>query len=139
MVNQNRLKINSRETVPTHFGYMAFVASGLMAGSIGMGGPALVLWVFAHTWSSEKSRGFLFANFAGFLPFQMIYLISAFGMPIVKMIGLGVLFSPIIFLGTTLGLKLGKRISKDRLTGIVFGLLYAIALASIIAPWVSRK
>ncbi len=139
MTIQNRLKIKPTENVPAAWGTFAFLMSGLMAGSLGMGGPALVLWVVAHTWSSSKSRGFLFVNYAGFLPFQFVYLVSAFGQPIVDTIYIGLLFSPLIFLGTILGLWVSKFISKDRLSKIIYFLLYAIALVSIIAPFMSRK
>jgi uncharacterized membrane protein YfcA len=46
----------------------------------------------------------------------------------------GLAFAPLVVLGSTLGVRLGDYIAKDRLRQIAYGILLVTALASILAP-----
>ena len=48
-------RVQPAEAVHWFWGGLAFIASGLLAGVCGMGGPPLVLWALAHKWSAERT------------------------------------------------------------------------------------
>lgn len=112
------------------WGFVAWMASGLLSGFCGMGGPPLVLWSMAHTWSSEKTRGFLFAVFALASPIQLILLSITFGTEILWSIGLGIAFSPVVYLGNRVGLPLGNRMNKTKLRRAAMGVLFLIGVVA---------
>ncbi|MBN1830134.1 MAG: hypothetical protein JW884_13470 [Deltaproteobacteria bacterium] len=116
----------------THWSWagLSFVASGLLAGICGMGGPPLVLWSMAHTWSSEKTRGFLFAVYVASIPIQIILLYFAFGSNILSSVMLAIIFSPFVYLGTLVGMPIGNRMSKDKLRGIAYAILMTLGISA---------
>jgi uncharacterized protein len=106
----------------------AFSASGFIGGLCSMGGPPMVLWVMAHDWTSERTRAFLFGTFMSVAPFQLAVLYLTFGDDVVKGMALGAALSPVVLLGSLLGLRIGARFSKPLLRRLAFLLLIAIAL-----------
>lgn len=117
-----------------HWGWggFAFIGSGLLTGLCGMGGPPLVMWSMAHDWSTEKTRGFLFAVFAMSIPFQIVMLGMTFGMSILWNVAIGIAFAPLVYLGAIIGLPIGNRMAKDRLRHIAYAILLAIGCSSVI-------
>lgn len=115
-----------------HWGWggLAFVGSGLLAGAVGMGGPPLVLWSMAHDWSTQKTRGFLFAVFATSIPFQIVLLSLTFGRSILWYAVIGIAFLPLVYLGAAMGLPVGNRMEKNRLRGIAYAILFAIGISA---------
>ncbi|MBU1701791.1 MAG: TSUP family transporter [Candidatus Eisenbacteria bacterium] len=120
------------ESVHWIWGGLAFSSSGILAGVSGMGGPPLVLWSLAHNWSAEKTRGFLFAVFATSIPVQLALLYIAFGPDILHSVLLALLLTPAVFLGASIGMPIGNRMSKPALRKIINIILLIIGLASII-------
>lgn len=118
-----------------HWGWagFAFSTSGLLAGICGMGGPPLVLWLMAHDWGTQKTRGFLFAVFATAIPAQIILMVLTFGSSILLSIALGFAFFPLVYLGTRVGLPIGDRMTKDNLRRFAYALLLLIG-TSAVAP-----
>jgi uncharacterized membrane protein YfcA len=114
------------------WGGLAFAASGLLAGVCGMGGPPLVLWVMAHNWSAQKTRGFLFAGFAISIPVQIIILRLTFGPDILRSVLLGIAFLPIVWAGAKIGLPLGNRMGKDRLRQIAYAILLILGISALV-------
>ncbi len=124
-------RVRPAETVHWVWGGLAFTASGLLTGVCGMGGPPLVLWALAHKWSSERTRGFLFAVFATAIPLQIVLLCLIFGEGISKNVVMGIMFVPVVYLGTVVGLPLGNRLSKEELRRIVSVILLIFGLSSM--------
>lgn len=93
-----------------------------------MGGPPLVLWVMAHDWTAERTRAFLFASFMSLVPVQLALLYWTFGKDVVYGIAVGAALSPVVFLGSLFGLRVGALIPKPLLRRLAFFLLVAIAL-----------
>jgi hypothetical protein len=118
------------------WGILSWAASGLLSGICGMGGPPLVLWAMAHTWSTEKTRGFLFAVFAMTTPLQLVLLCITFGMEIFWSIGLGILFSPVVYMGYRIGLPLGSRINKGKLRFVALIILFFIGAAALVQVFI---
>jgi uncharacterized membrane protein YfcA len=116
--------------------FFAFSSSGLLAGMTGMGGPPLALWVMAHNWSQEKTRGFFFATFLTFIPLQLIMLFLTPGLgPLGKALLTAVAFSPLILLGSYIGLAAGKRISKKRLCDLIYICLLVSGVSAVVSAW----
>ncbi len=106
----------------------AFLASGFTGGLCSMGGPPLVLWVMAHDWSTERTRGFLFASFMCLVPVQLTLLYLTFGQDTLRGALMGLALSPAVLAGSLVGLRVGGRFSKSLLRKLAFALLMAIAL-----------
>lgn len=127
-------KIKPREHL--HWGWtpLTGVASGTMAGAIGMGGPPVVLWVMAHDWPSRTSRAFLWLTFLLLIPPQSAAMVYLFGWPIAYALGLGVAAAPLVILGARLGQTLGEKLNRRRLRVVALLLLLIIALTSVVGP-----
>ena len=120
----------------THWAWagLALVASGLLAGVSGMGGPPLVLWAMAHNWSTEKTRGFLFAVFATSIPVQIFLMCLTFGVDMLWNVAAGAAFLPLVYLGSAIGLPIGNRIPKERLRRIAYAILLIIGAGASVPP-----
>jgi uncharacterized membrane protein YfcA len=120
------------KTMHWGWGGFAFIGSGLLAGLCGMGGPPLVIWSMAHDWSTEKTRGFLFAVFATSIPVQIVLLGLTFGTSILWNAALGAAFLPLIYLGAVIGLPIGNRMAKDKLRRIAYVILLLIGVMGVV-------
>lgn len=119
------------ERVNPFWSGLAFTASGLLAGLLGMGGPPLILWVMAHRWSSLMSRAFLFAVVAMSVPAQLVIMTFGLGTGVLKFIAIGLAASPLVYAGSRLGLPVGNRLSRERLRMLAYGLLLIIGASAI--------
>lgn len=116
------------------WGYVAGFFSGLLNGFANIGGPPIVLWILNQNWSNEKIRATLFGFSLAFVPVQILLILLIFGNYIFNTIWQAVLLSPMIFLGTWLGLKIGERIALNHLKIYMQLLLVLIALCAILKP-----
>ncbi len=128
VVLQTFLQPQPRATLHRGWDLAAFLTSGFTGGLCSMGGPPLVLWVMAHDWTAERTRAFLFASFMGLVPVQLTLLYWTFGKDVVYGMAVGAALSPVVLLGSLLGLRVGARFSKSLLHRLAFLLLVAIAL-----------
>jgi uncharacterized membrane protein YfcA len=108
----------------------AFLASGFLGGVCGMNGPPLVLWSLAHDWSTQKTRGFLFAVFAVSNPILLATLSLTFGSSVLWSAAMGIAFLPLVYVGTRIGLPIGNRMKKDTLKNVAFALLLIIGVSA---------
>jgi uncharacterized membrane protein YfcA len=128
-------KAEPRPSIGLHWSVGAFFTSGVMAGVLGMGGPPLVLWVMATSWSPSRIRAFLLTNFLLLNPISLALLAWKFG-PNIWAVGLvGLLNAPVLLGGTVIGLRIGRRLSRPMLQRAAFTMLLLLALASMAAPW----
>jgi uncharacterized membrane protein YfcA len=126
------------KTMHWGWGGLAFIGSGLLAGVCGMGGPPLVLWSMAHDWSTQKTRGFLFAVFATSIPGQIVLLSLTFGTAILWNVAMGIAFLPLVYLGTVLGLPIGNRMTKDKLRRIANAILLIIGVSAVVPAFLAQ-
>lgn len=113
---------------------LAFAGSGLMQGVSAMGGPPAVLWVMAQPWSSQQSRGFLQALFLLSAPVQLALLVFAKGPAILAPMLTGLVYLPVVAVGTLAGVWLGNRLNKATLRVLALGILAFTALSSLLGP-----
>lgn len=132
-------KIQPRHRVHPIWELPAFVGSGVLGGMVGMGGPTLVLWVMAHDWSNRQTRSFLLFNFLSTSPVQIALLAYFFGAEVLLVACVGLLFAPILFVGTRFGLSVGNRFSRDTLRTISLILLLFLAISALAEPLFSGE
>ncbi|MEN6323617.1 MAG: sulfite exporter TauE/SafE family protein [Proteiniphilum sp.] len=113
---------------------LAFLLSGVFSGTIGMGGPPLVLWVMAHDWEPAKIKGFYFASFLLFIPIMIFFMavLPGFG-SLSKPILFSLAFFPLIYAGSLIGLKIGNRLSKRKLYVVTSVFLLLTGISTIIS------
>ncbi len=137
LVIQWVFQVKPQEHVSMRWTVVAFGASGFLAGFCGMGGPLMAIWVMAHDWKAERSRGFFFFLFLTTLTPQALVLLFAFGNQVVEGFLFGFLVLPISLSGGWLGLKLGSRLKRKGLRQLVYMILMLVALRAIATPFFS--
>ncbi|WP_157845897.1 TSUP family transporter [Kiloniella litopenaei] len=123
-----------RENLHPIWTFLAFGASGYTAGLIAVGGPPIVLWVMAHKWTNGQIRSFLFASFLASAPINAVVLYLVLGDSVFAPMLYGLAFSPLIALGSHLGVKLGHAFSPEKLRTIAFSILAISSLSSVAGP-----
>ena len=125
--------VEPRDEVRPLWGWLAFALSGLMGGTFGMGGPAVMLWAISHNWDTIKIRAFLFSTFLLIIPLQIGLLCALFGQLAVDGLLLGVLMIPAVVTGSLLGLPLGNRLPTSLMRLATYVLLLIVGGKMIIA------
>lgn len=115
--------------------WIAFLASGLLLGFCGVGGPPIVMWAASKGWLPMQTRAVLFFIFLSSMIPQVALLLWRFGEAIHDAILIGLAGAPVVLLGTWLGLKIGHRFSPARLRNATFLLLLLMALYESASPW----
>jgi uncharacterized membrane protein YfcA len=128
-----------RERLHPVWGCLAFPLSGFLQGLVGMGGPAMVFWVQAHDWGTQRSRAFLFAMYLISIPPALFVLSLVFGSRILSAGFVSALILPLLLMVTHFGLRLGTRLGRQRLRRISLGLLLLMGLASLLAPLLNTR
>ena len=124
-----------RKELHPGWGIVAFPVSGFLQGLVGMGGPAMVLWVQAHDWDTRQSRGFLFAMYLISIGPAIAMLYMAFGDRIIEPSIIAATLTPLLLVTTSLGLAAGTKLGRKRLRRLTLGVLVLIGLAGLFAPW----
>lgn len=127
-------KVEPKDHLHPAWGWLSFASSGFLQGLASLGGPPIILWVMAQQWSNQSSRVFLFTLLLVSTPFQVAMLYFNYGDELTQALLLGVLFSPLVALGSALGVKVGNLIPKPRLRKISFMVLVVVAVVSILSP-----
>jgi len=128
------LRIRPRDAWPWYWGPAACAASGLTGGLAGMGGPPIVIWVMAHTWSSDRARATMWMLFTGLMPVQLVVLYFMYGETTLDGAVTGAILWPVAILGSIPGLWLGKRLPPRVLRGTSVVLLFIASIYVIIQP-----
>ena len=117
-----------------HWGWggFAFLSSGVLQGVCGMGGPPLVIWSMAHDWSGEKMKGFLFAAFGLTIPVQLVLLASSFGGAILKDVLFGLACFPLVYVGSLIGLRVGRSLDRKKLRAFAYALLLVTGVSAVV-------
>ncbi len=131
-------KIEPREAISKGWGYLSAALSGLLTGFANIGGPPIILWILAHRWQNEKMRVTSLAFTLAFVPFQIILLPMIFGKSILIAFLSAIVLTPIIYLSTKIGLRVGSMLSRRHLRMSMQGLLFLIAMISILKPILGR-
>lgn len=127
-------RFQPRSRLHPAWAWLAFPASGFLQGLVGMGGPAMVLWVQAHDWDTRKSRGFLFSLYLiGLFP-SMAMIFWTFGQRVGPSAVMALALIPVLLWVTVQGLKVGTWLGRERLRRLTLALLLFVAIVSLAAP-----
>ncbi len=117
--------------LPLPLSAAAFALSGFLQGLVAMGGPPLVLWTTTRSFSAQQARAFTKTLFLLNAPLQVLLLVLLSQTMSADVLGTALLLTPLIFVGTTIGVRIGNRLSKARLNAIALALLVVIGLSAI--------
>jgi len=126
-----------RERLHWGWSWLAFPVSGFLQGLVGMGGPAMVLWVQAHDWDTKNIRGFLFSMYLVSMGPALAMLFFAFGKRLIEPSLFAAALTPLLLIATSLGLKAGTWLGRKRLRQITLAVLILIGVAGLAAPWLN--
>ena len=107
---------------------LAFSASGFFYGLASIGGPPLVIWLTTKDWSVKVSRAFLFGVYVFAIPVHLVSLYYAFPEATVHALILTIIFSPLVMLGSYLGVVFGSMLSGKLFRYIAIFVLSSIGL-----------
>ncbi len=134
VVCKRYVRIDEQKELATKWEIIAFSISGVMLGFVGMGGPAVAIWVMFQPWTAKQSRGFLFAMlFYGMIPLALI-LAWRFGASSIDGLILGALGLPIVFIGTAVGIRIGNRLDRQKLKSYALLALFLIGISALLRP-----
>ena len=117
--------------LPLPISAAAFALSGILQGLVAMGGPPLVLWTTTRSFRAHQARAFTKTLFLLNAPLQVLLLVLLSQTMSADVLGTALLLTPLIFVGTTIGVRIGNRLSKARLNAVALALLVVIALNAI--------
>lgn len=123
---------NAIRQLPLPISVATFSLSGILQGLVAMGGPPLVLWMTTRDLSARQARAFTMTLFLLNAPLQVLLLLFLSHTLSLDVIALALILTPLIYLGTRIGLKLGDRFSKATLNRVALGVLLLIAMNAII-------
>lgn len=121
-----------RQEVHPAWTALASVASGVLAGAVGMGGPPAVLWAMAHDWSTSRFRTFLWTQIVVVAPAVLGVLAWTHGLGVVKLAGAGLATAPLLWLVSLGAMRLTSRWTRQRLHAFAVLVLLAIAIRSLV-------
>ncbi len=110
----------------------AFSLSGILQGLVAMGGPPLVLWMTTRDFNARQARAFTLTLFLLNAPVQVGLLLLLSRSLSAEILLMALALTPLIYLGTRIGLRLGDRFSKPWLNRVALAMLMLIALNAIV-------
>ena len=132
------ISFKPRRSLPLYWDILAFGLSGIMLGMLGMGGPAVVLWLMAHDWEPKRTRAFITTVFLFASPVQIALLYWKFGDTLLQTFIYGIAATPIVIMGALIGVRVGNSFDKIMLKKAVTGFLFLTAMLSIFSPYFAR-
>ncbi len=132
------VKVTPKEKLHAFWGVTAFSISGILNGMVGMGGPPIVLWLMAHTWSPREFRAFTQVTFALGIPYQMALLGLMSATPLWKEMGRSCLYAPLIMAAGMGGIWVGHHFSRERLQKLALILLFTTAILATGDPFLQK-
>lgn len=118
--------------LPNYISVAVFSLSGILQGLVAMGGPPLVLWMTTRDMRARQARAFTMTLFLLNAPVQVLLLVFLSRTMSLDVVLFALALAPLIFLGTSIGLRLGNRFSKPVLNRLALGVLLLIAIKAIV-------
>lgn len=109
----------------------AFGLSGVLQGLVAMGGPPLVLWLTTREFRANQARAFTLTLFLLNAPLQVLLLLFLSKTMTVDVLLMALILTPVIYLGTLIGVGIGNRFSKQVLNRVALTVLVIIAANAI--------
>ena len=123
----------ARRKWPAAASIAAFSLSGFLQGLVAMGGPPLVLWMTTREYQPQEARAFTMTLFLLNAPVQVALLLFLSQTMSLEVILMALVLSPLIYIGTAIGLRIGDRFSKQLLNQVALAVLVLIALNAMLS------
>jgi len=120
-----------KQSLPLPVTIGTFSISGILQGIVAMGGPPVVLWVTTRDYTAQQARSFIMTLFLLNAPIQISLLLLLSDNMNLTVILTALILSPLIFIGSNMGIRVGNHFSKPMLNRLAMGVLLIIALNSI--------
>jgi len=130
-------KINIKKS-KIDWSYIAFPLSGFMSGSLGIGGPPMVLWSMNSKLSQIQIRSFLLTTFALTLPVTLTILFISFPHVIKSALLSSVFAIPSLALGIKLGLYITNKLNMIMYKRALLILMFLLSLGLILKPFLDN-
>ena len=134
VVIQLTVKIKPKEQVASFWSYLTGLSSGILGGFANIGGPPLVIWVYAHNWSKEQLRAAPLLLSIPMIPLQLALLYFNFDISL-KILLFGLLLTPAILLANQLGQRIGRKFNMQTLRIMVIASLGMIGIYYVVQPY----
>ena len=134
VIIQLTVKIKPKEKIANTWGYLTGFFSGVLGGFANIGGPPLVIWVYAHNWSKEQLRAAPLLLSIPMIPLQLALLYFNFDISL-KVLLFGLLLTPAVLFANQLGQKVGKRFNMQTLRIMVIASLGMIGIYYVLQPY----
>lgn len=134
VVIQLTVKIKPKEQVANFWSYLTGLSSGILGGFANIGGPPLVIWVYAHNWSKEQLRAAPLLLSIPMIPLQLALLYFNFDISL-KILLFGLLLTPAILLANQLGQRIGRKFNMQTLRIMVIASLGMIGIYYVVQPY----
>lgn len=121
----------AQRDLPRPLSVAAFSISGFLQGLIAMGGPPLILWMTTREFRARQARAFTMTLFLLNAPVQVALLLFLSQTLSLDILLMALLITPLIGLGTAIGVGLGDQFSKPLLNKVALAVLLVIALNAI--------
>lgn len=118
--------------LPTAVSAVMFGLSGVLQGLVSMGGPPLVLWMTTREFRANQARAFTMTLFLLNAPLQVLLLLFLSQTMTVDVLLMALVLTPVIYLGTLIGVRIGDQFSKQALNRVALIVLVVIATNAII-------
>ena len=125
-----------RESQHPGWAITAASTSGFLSGLTGMGGPPVAIWAIAHDWPTGRTKAAIWWLVLPRMPVQLLFFCITFGPAAVHALLVGLIATPMVVVGSTLGLRLGAPIPVPTLRAIALIVLGVIATRAILAPMI---
>ncbi len=122
----------ARPELPRAASIAAFGLSGVLQGLLAMGGPPLVLWMTTRDFRAQQARAFTLTLFLLNAPVHILLLLVLSRTMSADVLLIGLVITPLIYLGTAIGVRIGDRFSKPLLNRVALAVLSLIALNAIV-------
>ena len=121
-----------KRNLPWPLSVAAFAASGVLQGLVAMGGPPLVLWMTTRDFRARQARAFTMTLFLLNAPIQVLLLLFLSRTMSIDVVATALLLSPLIYVGTTVGVRAGNQFSKLLLNRVALAVLVVIGFNAIL-------
>lgn len=118
--------------LPIAVSAIAFGLSGVLQGLVAMGGPPLVLWMTTREFRANQARAFTMTLFLLNAPVQVLLLLFLSQTMTLNVLLMALMLTPVIYLGTLIGVHIGDRFSKPLLNRAALFVLAVIATNAIL-------
>jgi uncharacterized membrane protein YfcA len=134
LVAQRFFKPTPRDSRSLLVALSAGGGAGFLSGALGMGGPPLVFFALAHSWSATRFRTFLWTQILLSIPVLLLILSLRAGPSVLEAFALGLLGIPVMAIGSEVGRRATRGWKSAHVRRAANTLLGLLAMSALLSP-----